>query len=124
MPAEWADEREGREVTNDRPTCCWTHCDNEQGRGTWTEINGETLPVCEEHWYGNLDAERRRLSAEVEKVRSLKNAYKRAWSDLEDVIDDISDDRWAGDEALQAAIEKAVAKSAEIRNRLGPGGDL
>lgn len=52
----------------ERPTCCWTHCDNEQGVGTWTEINGETLPVCEEHWYGNLDAERRRLRAEVERL--------------------------------------------------------
>lgn len=52
-----------------RTICCWTHCKNEQGTGTWTEINGEALPVCEEHWYGNIDAERRRLRAEVEQLR-------------------------------------------------------
>ena len=56
---------------NDRPTCCWTHCDNPQGSGTWTEINGEALPVCEDHWYGNLDRERRELRAEVDLLRSI-----------------------------------------------------
>lgn len=57
-----------------RATCCWTHCDNEQGVGTWTEINGEALPVCEEHWFGNIDAERRHLRAEVEQLRALGQA--------------------------------------------------
>jgi len=54
-----------------RTMCCWTHCKNEQGVGTWTQINGETLPVCEEHWYGNLDAERRRLRDENERLRKV-----------------------------------------------------
>jgi hypothetical protein len=57
-----------------RPMCCWTRCDNEQGTGTWTEINGETLPICEEHWYGNLDAERRRLRDENERLRQVATA--------------------------------------------------
>ncbi len=49
-----------------RPQCCWTHCENEQGTGTWTEINGETLPVCEEHWFGNLDRKGRDLATFIE----------------------------------------------------------
>lgn len=35
-------------------SCCWTHCANSQGIGTWVDINGEMLPVCEEHWPGRL----------------------------------------------------------------------
>lgn len=55
-------------AVTDRPQCCWTHCENEQGAGTWTEINGETLPVCEEHWFGNLARERRMLREALEDV--------------------------------------------------------
>lgn len=54
---------------SDRTTCCWTHCDNEQGIGTWTEINGETLPVCEEHWYGNWTKEKRQLQTRLDLLR-------------------------------------------------------
>ena len=64
----------------DRPTCCWTHCDNPQGSGTWTEINGEALPVCEDHWYGNLDAEIRHLRDDVERLRAgIEEALQ--WTD-------------------------------------------
>ncbi len=49
----------------DGPVCCWTHCDNPQGRGTWTDINGEALPVCEAHWWGNIDFKRRKLEDAV-----------------------------------------------------------
>jgi hypothetical protein len=42
---------------SDRVKCCWTNCENEQGSGTWTQITTSdgpfTLPVCEEHWFGN-----------------------------------------------------------------------
>lgn len=58
---------------NPREVCCWTNCDNEAGSGTWTQIDvpqvgsspmQATLPVCEEHWFGNWDHERRRLTEE------------------------------------------------------------
>ncbi len=58
-----------RVAAPDRPQCCWTHCENVQGVGTWTEINGETLPVCEEHWFGNIDRERRELREQNELLR-------------------------------------------------------
>lgn len=55
----------------DRETCCWTHCDNPQGVGTWTEIDGEARPVCEEHWYGNWTRKNDRLTAENARLRAL-----------------------------------------------------
>lgn len=67
MPERAAQRRQ----VNDRLTCCWTHCDNPQGTGTWTEINGEALPICEDHWYGNLDNERRLLREENRTLRNL-----------------------------------------------------
>jgi hypothetical protein len=57
-----------------RPICCWTHCDSPQGRGTWSEINGEALPVCEEHWFGNWHHERAKLRLAVQKVRRRVSA--------------------------------------------------
>lgn len=42
--------------------CCWSNCGNPAGGGTHTmidvpQVGAEpmrvTLPVCEEHWYGN-----------------------------------------------------------------------
>lgn len=50
---------------DERPVCCWTHCDSPQGVGTWTEIYGEALPVCEEHWWGNISRDRRKLEDAV-----------------------------------------------------------
>lgn len=49
--------------------CCWTNCNQPQGGGTWTEINGETLPVCEDHWYGNWTRIERGLTAEVTELK-------------------------------------------------------
>jgi hypothetical protein len=81
-------ERTRRTTMADSPVCCWTHCDQPQGVGTWTEINGETLPVCEDHWYGNIDRERRRLTAEVEQraVHAVLDRLVAALQDIEGIV--------------------------------------
>jgi hypothetical protein len=63
---------------NDR--CCWSNCKNPAGSGTYTTIEvpqigttpmTATMPVCEEHWFGNWVAERHRLRAEVAGLRQV-----------------------------------------------------
>jgi hypothetical protein len=73
--SEQSDDTKGGVV---RDVCCWTNCDNPAGGGTWTQIDvpqsgtepmHATLPVCEQHWYGNWDTANRNIQVEIALLR-------------------------------------------------------
>ncbi len=58
--------------------CCWANCHSPAGSGTHTQIEVPqiaaapmtvTLPVCEEHWFGNWHRECRELQATIDLLR-------------------------------------------------------
>lgn len=70
--------------------CCWTNCENPAGGGTHTMIDVPqpgttpmvcTLPVCEDHWFGNWHRDRRRLEAEIALLRHRLSAISALSSD-------------------------------------------